>query len=305
MGLIWPNSDNRTSKMSNTISIMDQPFFPVKPQASKRGMLIIVAFIAVLFAILTTIVVKEYLDDSIKYPARAEEITGLPIAGAIPDKNQRDKSIMMGLVENTLLEQSVSTINLELMKNGGFKEQYVSILYSIRPNEGKSLYAEKLVKKLAQINGKVLYLRPILRNETQHFPSFMEDKIKFYQYEVKPSFVESSSWKDLVNEDTDNWEKDYKFVFVELPPINRKSIPAGLVSTADFALLLINANRVWRSVDMHLNSLFLKAMNGFTMVVLNKVQVDYLENLLGEIPKSRTKVRRWIKKAILFNFRKH
>ena len=304
-GLNMAQLRQQNLEMSNTISIMDQPFFPVKPQASKRGMLIIVSFIAVLFAILTTIVVKEYLDDSIKSPSRAEEITGLPIAGAIPDKDQKDKSILLDLVENTLLEQTISTINLEVMKNNLKNDQYVALLYSIRPNEGKSLFAEKLVKQLAKINGKVAYLRPILRNETQHFPSFIDDKIKFYQYEVKPSFVETKNWQELVIDNAASWDKDYKFVFVEIPPINKKSIPAELVSKADFALLLINANRVWRSVDKHLNGLFLKAMNGFTMVVLNKTQVDFLENLLGEIPKSRTKMRRWIKKAILFNFRKH
>lgn len=305
-GLNMAQLRQQNLEMSNTLSILDQPFFPVKPQASKRGMLVMVSFIALFFMILTSVVIKEYLDDSIKTPSRAVEITGLPIAGALTNKNQKDKRVLKDHVENYLLEQAVSNINLELMKNGGFKDQYFAITYSIRPNEGKSLFMEKLVNKLTQVNGKVAYLRPLQKNQTQHHPHFSNnEKVSYHEYDVSPSFLETHDWKNLIDQTSHETINACKFIFVELPPVNRNPIPSDLVSKADFSLLLINANRVWRDADKHLNKMYLKATNGFTMVILNKVQIDFIENLLGEIPKTRSKVRRWIKKAILFNFRKH
>lgn len=303
-GLNMAQLRQQNVEMSNTISVLDAPFFPVNSQSSKRKVLIVISFIGVFILILTIIILKEFLDDSVKTRERAEKITGLEVAGAIPNKEIRDKHISTKYVNNALLSQLISNINLSINKHKESNKQFFAIIYSIRPNEGKSYFAEKLAKKMIEVNGNVIYLRPQLPNKTQYTPEFYSDNLLYHEYEISDKFINERDWKNLIPDDLlASFESNH--VFLELPPINRYSMPAGIIAQADFSLLLINANRVWRAVDNSINQRYLKASNGNILVVLNKIHSYYLESFLGDVPKGRSKIRNWIKKAILFNFRKH
>lgn len=72
----------RNLVVTENISVTDPALLPVVANSSKRMLLVIAGFAGALIFVLVLLIVKEYLDDSISNPLRAQQLTGLKVATA-------------------------------------------------------------------------------------------------------------------------------------------------------------------------------------------------------------------------------
>jgi hypothetical protein len=293
-------------EMSNTLSILDQPFFPINPIKSKRGLMVGASFGGTLMFIVAFLFLREFLDNSIQTPKRAEELTHLTLGAALPARIKSDeKKTNFDFVETALLEQSISSFSFELKKVDPYKRNYFIILFSVLPDEGKSWFAEKYIRKLSEVNGEILYLFPQLDNDkpVPNFSAF-NSRTTIIPYSIRQSFVETNSWEEMVTGIIDDETIDkFHYTVLELPALSQYSFPSELVMKADLNVMVLNARRLWGDADDHLSNLYLNATMNNTLIMLNNVQTDNLETLLGEIPKKRSPFRKFVKRILRFDFR--
>ena len=110
-----------------------------------------------------------------------------------------------------------------------------------------------------------------------------------------------------INEfDKENVIKDFSafdFVILEIPSIIKNPFPVKLASTMDYTFLVTRANRAWGEADKNALELFNEATTGpEPTIILNGVKVLEMETVLGDLPKKRSLIRRWIKQIVQFRF---
>jgi len=97
--------------------------------------------------------------------------------------------------------------------------------------------------------------------------------------------------------------RNYDFVLLEIPSIIRNPFPVKLAASMDFTFLLVRANRPWSEADKNALALFNEATTGpEPTVILNGVKILEMETVLGDLPKSRSLIRRWGKRLIQLRF---
>lgn len=76
-----------------------------------------------------------------------------------------------------------------------------------------------------------------------------------------------------------------------------------LIQKFDLALLVTRANRSWTSADASALNAFSSVIRNSAKIVLNGVELIYLDTTLGELPKQRSKFRRALKRILMLQFR--
>ncbi|MEA3317451.1 MAG: hypothetical protein U9R54_05800, partial [Bacteroidota bacterium] len=69
-------------------------------------------------------------------------------------------------------------------------------------------------------------------------------------------------------------------------------------NSADMSLLVCRANRVWNKADDKMLKLYQNSINHKPLVILNGVKLEFLESIIGEVPKKRGFIRRLGKRII-------
>ena len=92
-------------------------------------------------------------------------------------------------------------------------------------------------------------------------------------------------------------------VCVEIPSLLTGNYSFDDLQGADYALLVARADRTWNAADQRATEIVSKITGKPCKLVLNMAPADRLENIVGEIPKKRSPVRRWLKKLSSFNFK--
>jgi polysaccharide biosynthesis transport protein len=89
------------------------------------------------------------------------------------------------------------------------------------------------------------------------------------------------------------------FAFSEFPALLSEHYSADLDTQYDLVLVVANADYTWNNADKKAITAIGKVTNCTCRLVLNNVSIDHLESSLGEIPKRRSRFRRWFKKKAL------
>ncbi len=144
---------------------------------------------------------------------------------------------------------------------------------------------------------RVDYNSPFLN---EYGTSLSEDE--YFNYTITEDFLHVKDYKELLirNNYSVNFKPDY--VIIELPAILYFPYPSGLVSSADLPVLICRANREWSPADQGTLENISKVTSQNPMFLLNGVEMDIVESILGELPKKRNWIRRLAKKIILLNF---
>jgi succinoglycan biosynthesis transport protein ExoP len=222
--------------MTSNLTIVDKPYYPAKPEKSKRNLLIIIGFIAGLILSLSILIALELLDQTLRNPNRAEEIVGLELAGAIPNTESSENKLNILKIVKKSMSQIIQFIEIEAIH----KEKLNISICSTRKNEGKS------------------YIRNLIESTLQ-----TELNIRYYESDA------------LLDERFD---------------INK-------IKESDIIFLIAKANRIWNTADVKALNRLKKVGNNNIYLVLNGIEQDELEELIGEVPKTRSKFRKWVKRV--------
>ncbi len=284
-GLNQAKLQKQNLKYANNLTVVDHAYMPLQPEKSKRMVLVLLAFAGTLFIILGYLAAKEFFDNSIKTPKRAIQQSGMPLLGALPYFPPKPGAVDVQSVLHSMIEQCLSNLILETGSEEGAKLVLIS---SALEREGKTWFAGKLQERLNSINRKTLILIP----ETEKEPDKSVVKGDYYRYPVSATFIDTQNLDELgIDPET---LKRYDFIFMELPEQASYPNPIKLISSADLCLRVVNSGRVWSASDANQVTIFNKANPQKHFLVLNAVPVDALEELVGTIPRKRSRLRMFV-----------
>lgn len=285
-------------ELKSNLKLIEVPFFPINPKPSKRMILVIVAGMAGFVLVTFTVLILEFLDGNINTAARAEEKIELKISSIFPIINEKSKKIDFDYLKN----KAVNAISRNIILNQFKKEKggmpVVNMFFSTQDNEGKTFICEHLITKLCELDYKTLHV-----TYDEHDFNLTKPCYQKLSYEVSDYLYKISKIEEFDNDNTILDFTFYDFIILELPSIIKNPFPVKLASTMDYTFLVTRANRAWGEADKNALTLFNEATTGpEPSIILNGVKVLEMETVVGDIPKKRSIIRKWVKQIVQFRF---
>ncbi len=285
-------------ELKSNIKLTEIPFYPISPKPSKRMMLVAVAGIVGFLLVAMTILILEFLDGNIKTAPRAEDKIELKVSSIFPVINLKDKKIDYDYIQNKAVNAISRNVLLNQFKKSDGEKPVVNMLFSTQESEGKTFICQNLIAKLCELGYKTLH---VTYDETdigvngEHYHKIT--------YPISDQLYKISKVEEFaLNGELKNY-KTFDFVILEIPSIIKNPFPVKLASTMDYTFLVTRANRAWGDADKNALMLFNEATTGpEPTIILNGVKVLEMETVLGELPKKRSIIRKWIKKVVQFRF---
>lgn len=273
-------------QMATNIRIVDPPYFPLSPNASKAKYLVVAALLIGFFMVLFIILILEYFDSSLKSPDRVVHKVGAKLAGAYPYMSPTVKMKDAVFVSNRLIEMIIQNIKKSINQNAVYPAQkpYLILFFSTQAQVGKTLIMTKIANKLRTYGEKVLLLNYDNDNLTEQ-----EDFDHVYQYNVSESFSEIKNLRDLIN--SKNLRKEnygYDYILMELPAIIYNDYPMELVQQVDASLLVLKGSSSWSKADESAFANITDLAKDKPMIILNEAEDYAIEEMISGIKVQKT-----------------
>ena len=317
------------SELSSNLKTIDTPYYPLSPNPTKRTILIIAA--AFIGGILTlgVIFVMPYFDDTLKHSIRASEKTRFLSLGMMPKIILDSGSKNLPFIKKRLIEIITQNILQYFGAQNSNQKTKTIIVFSTQKLEGKTVLAGNIAKTLKQEGKKVLLLNYEIKqkfikqkrklailNKILGYPDsridldnpFLADVSSYldfsehYSYNVNSKFYSAKSYTDIL--ESNNIILDYTpdFVIIEMPALIYSNYPAELITNADLDILVCRSNRIWSDADESAISNLREAFASKIKLIVNGVNINEIESVLGDLPKKRSNFRKKIKSIFKFQF---
>jgi len=254
---------NYSLLMSSNLQVTDAPFYPAKPASSKRLVLVIVGFLVGLVLPLSGILAAAFLDSNLKSPQNAVDVTGLPLAGAFP-------RVLPSLKKQRKVDMPLV---MERCQN---------------------LLAQQVILFLKQNS------QPLTQNKVLVFSTRSQEGKSFVAEQLAQA-LQKKGIAVAMNAQTVNENPKALQVF-ELPALLESPFSIEQVAEADLSLLVCRANRGWNAADQKALALYAQAGGSQPQLIINGTEIEALEDYIGEIPKVRSPLRKWLKKLTALHF---
>lgn len=317
------------NEMSSNIKSIDPPYYPLSPNPTKRGILIIAA--AFLGGILTLgiILIMEYFDDTLKNANRASKQLGLKSLGMMPKIILDAGNVNLAFIQKRLIEIITQNILQYFGSQNSEKNVKTIVVFSTHKMEGKTVLAGNIAKTLKQEGKKIVYLNydskqePIEQqrkfsfiNKILGYPdpridlnnpfladvsTYLDDS-EYFSYKINNQFYDAKSYLDIFKQNNISLDYNPDFVIIELPALIYNNYPAELITSSDLGILICRSNRVWSDADQSaINNLLATSASKINFIV-NGVNINEIESVLGDLPKTRSAFRKKIKSMFKFQF---
>lgn len=285
-------------EMASNIKVVDSPFYPLTVTSSKTKILMIAAFLMGFILVAFIILVLEYFNSSAQTPQKTTNKTGLKIAGAFPNLNNKDENIDITYAGNRLVEMIIQNMKLQLQHTSLNKpvKPYIILIFSTQKQTGKTLVGHEIKNKLKSLGETVLYLN-YKDNKTDSNESE-------YVYDIDNRFFEIKHIQELLNPSAlRSANQDYDYIFLEIPSIIHNSYSLALMEAIDCPLLIIRASDTWKSADKTAVDTMNTVCNEQPMVILNEVESYVIDELLHGVPTTGKTFWNKLKRIISTPFR--
>ncbi|MEI6048270.1 MAG: hypothetical protein WCS03_05180 [Bacteroidota bacterium] len=128
------------------------------------------------------------------------------------------------------------------------------------------------------------------------------DANEYLYFRVDADYFSTRNFNELVEKNTLPSDLKPDYIIVEIPPILYYSFPSQLIASADLAILVCRANRIWSVADQGALDVLKKITSHEPAILLNGVEFQVIESVLGDLPKKRSRLRRILKKLVRFQF---
>ncbi|MEQ8469751.1 MAG: hypothetical protein RIC35_01120 [Marinoscillum sp.] len=281
-GLNMSKLRQQNIEMTSQLEILDAPTYPLEPEASKRGLLIIVGFMVGLMGVLGSVLAADLLDNSIRHPERAKRTTQMDVAGTLPVIDEKFNKKYGDLA------QQVTGIMASKIKLDKYSINHTGATViagiSTQKGEGKSFALNLLFQEMLK-SGESVCLVTSQKNET--------DTPHRYVYEQNDQFV---SDRELLSKYT----FQYQYVLVELPAWVSGKIPVHVIEHSQLILWTIRADKVWSTAHINMKTDLEKITKVTPSLVLNGVKPHFLDQVVAEVPVKRNFITKWIRKIVRF-----
>lgn len=317
------------NELSSNLKTIDPPYYPLSPNPTKRAILIIAAAFLGGILILAIILVMEFFDDTLKNTKKASEILGLTSLGMMPKMILDPGSIQLPFIQNRLLEIITQNIIQFFSTNSIEKKVKTIIVFSTQKKEGKTVLAGNIAKNLKKEGKKVLFLNfsekqePLKQqakfsfiNKILGYPDpridynnpFLTEvssyltSSEFFTLSINEKFYQAKIYTDIIEQNNIKLDFTPDFVIIELPALIFHNYPAALMSHSDLDILICRSNRIWTEADQTAVSNLLATSPSKINFIVNGVNINEAEAILGDLPKKRSVFRKKIKSIFKFQF---
>ncbi|MGX1928618.1 GumC family protein [Flagellimonas sp. 2504JD4-2] len=284
-------------ELQSNLKITEVPFFPIKPNPSKRMMLVIVAAVVGFILVAITVLVLEFLDGNLNTAKRAEEKMELKVSSIFPVISSKNKKIDYKYLQN----KAVNAISRDIILNQFKKKSdgpVANMLFSTQESEGKTFVCKHLIDKLCELGYKTLHI-----TYDDFDLAIQDESYQKITYEVSDQLYKISNIEEF---DQNSVVADFNlfdFIILELPGIIKNPFPVKLAATMDHSFLVVRANRAWGEADQNALALFNEATTGpEPTIILNGVKILEMETVVGDLPKKRSLIRKFIKRLVQLRF---
>lgn len=278
-GLNMSKLRQQNIQLSSQIETVDWPQLPTQPLASKRKLLVISAFLFGLVSILSFLVAREMLDNSLSTPTKAEKASKLELIGAFPIVNEKFSKIYPDL-----LNRIKSLVVSKLMFDE--KSSKLITVFSAQQNEGKTTISRFLADELQAAGFKTRIVAPANHN--------INDDDSMSTYEINSKLNQATCLEDL------NIAAEPGYTILELPALTNGRIPYELIKTSDAAIMIARADRAWTLVQSKSIKDLNKKAGLKPVLILNGVKPFNLVEFIGEIGTKHNFVVTWLRKVARF-----
>ena len=296
-------------ELSTNLKVVDPPFYPLHALRSRAMLLVLVAALIGLIFVIIVLLALEFFDTTIKTGDRAERFIKLKLAGMYPKIVKQIYNVDIGFILPRLVEIMAQNIKISLHKslNNTLKKPAVILLFSTRDSEGKTTIGRELSRKFKSFGENAIFLNYIKENISpaegygngELIPP-AEDEV---QYIIQDNFFETKDTSELLRGYEHLDLESYDYIFIEIPSLINNAYPIDLIQKFDLALLVVRANRSWTDADKAALNGFLSVSNQPAQIILNGVELMFLDSVFGDIPMPRSKFRRSVKRILTFRFR--
>ena len=285
-------------QLTSNFKIVDQPFYPVNAEKSKKLLLVILGLIGGMVIVVFILLTLEFLDNSIKSPERLEELSGLPAVGGMTLKKEKQDEYDL-LLEHKLINQISTYINLCFHQQEVPLQPFIILLFSTRKAEGKSTLIKQLADALSSHAENTICFQPSSQELMISEQSSKSDGL-VHPYAIPTNFFDTTVEEIAASART--VLVDQRFIIIEIPGIVGSDLPIKLIQKAHMSLMVCKANRVWNRADQRALEEYKEIATSPIKTIINGAMADELEGVIGEVPKRRSKFRRIIKRIASFQF---
>lgn len=287
----------QNTELTSKLDIVDPPFLPLKPNPSKRIILVIVGFLVGFVVVMAVILGRAFINKTLLEPARAKKMINLPLLGIYPLLNENPSFLQKA--DLRLLQHMLAKID------GRQQTIYLGFI-STQNGEGKSTIIDILERQLTELNYHVE--RQLLLSNTEYRQLGITMPLSLAAHQIEwaneQEIIQQHHETELMKVQGGGLlkKKEKDFVLIELPALEKLVIKPGLFPPLHHSVLICRANRIWDSKDKEMVSIFTQTTGSQPMFILNGVETDFAEEYIGEVPKRRNAIRAFIKKIVKFEF---
>jgi polysaccharide biosynthesis transport protein len=290
---------------SSDLKIIDKPFYPVNAIKSKKKLIILAGGILALLIVLTIIILMEFFDKTLKNIDNTKEQLDIPSLGMIAKVTNKKNRNILNSTQDRLIELIMQNLNHSLKSSTSGKPKVINVI-STQKSEGKTVVARNIYNKLIKSGKSVLLLnykdkiQENFKNEDFN-KSIISIDIKDsenHNYQINKNFYNSESYNDLTTINNN----EYDYVIIELPNIIEVNYPIKLVMNSDITILVCRSNRLWTKADNNLLNNIKELLNDKLYFIINGVEANEVETVLGSLGKKPSKLNRFVKNLLRLQF---
>ncbi len=317
------------NQLASDLKTIDSPYYPISPVPNKRKIAIIAAAFVGAILVLAFLLMMEYFDNTLRDLKKAGKETGVQGLGMLSKVYLKPGIVQFPAMQNRLVEIITQNIEQGFETTGNSKQPKLIIFFSTLKQEGKSVVAGNILKEFKEQGKKAVlldfsdktkqtktkssfsFLQMLLGykdpridvncNFLQH-PAEYSNSNEFYRCNANGQYFTAKNINEIIKEQNINIEKDTDYILAELPAVLSKNYPAGLVAAADLNILVCRSNRIWSEADSIALNTYKKLAGEKVKYILNGVELQQVEAMLGELPKKRSVIRKKIKNLFRFQF---
>ncbi|MBI9067944.1 MAG: hypothetical protein JEZ09_11675 [Salinivirgaceae bacterium] len=275
----------QNQEMMANMKILDEPEFPIDSEPTKRKIFVIVIIIFSFIFIVLAIIVFELLDKTIKTAQNLSKLSGLKTLGVSAFSKKQNK-IDINAMNTNGLKPVVEKI-LTCYNNKKTPEVTAIQFLSHWTGEGKSHIIQLLMTQIQSLGYKVCSLQ---------FDNNPKDSSIHKVISIKQAFG-MKSYSDFIEK-----TESYDIMLVEVPALSSHLFNATLLNSACQSFLIADANRTWSQADNFILENTKNFIGSDYLSILNKAIPYNMEDVIGEVPKKRSFIRRTIKNKLLKRF---
>ena len=308
------------TQLSSNLTSVDPPYFPLKPIPSKRKFIVFGTILITFVILIVSILMMEFFDETLKNETKASKKLNIKSMGMIPKLFRAKQHINLIKIQERMMDFIMQKFSRIFELQDDNERPKLITVFSTRFNEGKSLISANIAKKLKESGASVLVLNHSKNLNITSGKVSVAWLYKLFGYEdprvdyTHPFFLSiednfnpseyvyykklNKSFMAKIKEKN----KNVDYIFVELPSLLETNYPSDLIKQSDLAIMVCRSNRLWSVADDNILDKIKDLIKDKLYFIINGVNINEVEAVLGELPKKRSKSRILIKNIFNLQF---